>query len=55
VTIQKLPVIACDPVTVVKICCDCVTFFVEHRAIWWCGHNPRCSSKNSAYWSDWWY
>jgi len=26
VTIQKLPVIAGVPVTVVKICCDCVNF-----------------------------
>ena len=59
VTIPKL---ACDcwwPCDSGKIYCDCVNF-VEYGAIWQAtliphhihGHNPSCSSKRSAYWSD---
>jgi len=58
----KLPVIAGDPVTVVTMCYDCDNLYnreqygkphpyhnyIHHTH----GHNPSCSSKHSAYWSD---
>jgi len=61
VAVQKLTVIAGVPVTVIKIYCDCVTFFCRiwsnmvgphpcHNYI--LGHSPSCSSKHGAYWID---
>ena len=53
--IQKLPVFAGDPVTVIKICCDCVDFCrIQSNMVSYthtpttsiCGHNPGCSSKH---------
>ena len=47
-------------VTVIKLCCDCVTFLKNTEQDGWPhphhnyiqGHSPSCSSKHSAYWSD---
>ena len=62
--VQNLPVIAGDPVTVVKICCDCVNFcrirsnnygklHLYHNYIYCIhGHNPSCISKPGICWSD---